>query len=136
MVIHSGMIHSSYDYLPTWSKQVMITNNAFHYRLKILQWIIFLAIHSCVFEWQLLENAKCKTYRLILRNTLRKILKLILIWLKFKVVDVFLISRNTKYFVRLQVELSEVYTVFKEEIARSYMQQNMSIVRVPIWTER
>ena len=63
-------------------------------------------------------------------------LKLILIWLKHKVVDVFLISRNTKFFVRLQVELSEVYTVFKEEIARSYMQQNMSIVRVPIWTER
>ena len=60
----------------------------------------------------------------------------VLIWLNHKVVDVFLISRNTKYFVRLQVELSEVYTVFKEEIARSYMQQNMSIVRVPIWTER
>ena len=64
------------------------------------------------------------------------LITIILIWLKHKVVDVFLISRNTKYFVRLQVELSEVYTVFKEEIARSYMQQNMSIVRVPIWTER
>ena len=71
MVIHSGMIHSSYDYLPTWSKQAMITNHAFNYRLKTLQWIIFLALHSCVFEGQLLENSKCKTYRLILKNTLR-----------------------------------------------------------------
>ena len=62
--------------------------------------------------------------------------KLLLIFFKYEVVDVFLISRNTKYFVRLQVELLEVYTVFKEEIVRSYMQHNMSIARVPIWTER